>query len=80
MPDESEAATLWHQASIVRIFLDELEERAKKTLGEHELPAETRDWFSWARNRTDAADPVLRTADKSVAENSSLHEWSYRDH
>jgi hypothetical protein len=74
-----ELATLSRQASIVHIFLDELEERTKKALGEDELPAEIRDWFSWARNRTDATDPVLRTADKLVAENSSLHEWSYRD-
>jgi hypothetical protein len=74
-----ELATLSRQASIVRNFLDELEERAKKTLGENEMPEETRNWFSWARNRADAADPVLRAADKLVAENSSLHEWSYRD-
>jgi hypothetical protein len=67
------------EASIVRSFLDELEERAKKTLGEHELSTEVRDWFSWARKRTDAADPALRAADNLVAENSALHEWSYRD-
>jgi hypothetical protein len=55
-----ELATLSRQASIVRIFLDELEERAKKTVGEHELPAEIRGWFSWARNRADAADPAFK--------------------
>ena len=60
-------------------FLDELEERTKKALGEDELPAEIRDWFSWARNRTDAADPAFKSAAAVVAENSSLHEWSYRD-
>jgi len=75
----SELAMASRQASIVRTFLDELEERAKKTAGEHELPAEVRDWFSWARNRADAADPVFRAADNLVSENSSLHEWSYRD-
>jgi hypothetical protein len=74
-----ELATLSRQATIVRIFIHELEERAKKTLGEHELPAETRDWFSWARNRADAADPAFKSAAAVVAENSSLHEWSYRD-
>jgi hypothetical protein len=74
-----ELALASRQASIVRTFLDELEERAKKTLGEHELPAETRDWFRWARNRTDAADPVFKSAAAIVAENSALHEWSYRD-
>jgi hypothetical protein len=67
------------QASIVRTFLDELEERARKKLGEHELAAETRDWFNWARNRADAADPAFKSATAVVAENSSLHEWSYRD-
>jgi hypothetical protein len=76
----SELAMASRQASIVRGFLDELEERAKKTLGGPELPAKTRNWFSWARNRADAADPVFTAADKLVAENSSLHEWSYRDH
>jgi hypothetical protein len=75
----SELAMASRQASIVRTFLDDLEERAKKTAGEHELPAEVRDWFSWARNRADAADPVFRAADNLIAENSSLHEWSYRD-
>ena len=74
-----ELAILSRQASIVRTFLDQLEERAKKTLGEHEMPAETRDWFSWARNRADAADPAFKSAAAVVAENSSLHEWSYRD-
>jgi len=58
----SELAMASRQASIVRTFLDELEERRKKTLGEHELTAEARDWFSWARNRADAADPVFRAA------------------
>ena len=57
----------------------ELEERAKNTVGEHELPAEIRDWFSWARNRAEAADPAFKSATAVVAENSSLHEWSYRD-
>jgi hypothetical protein len=74
-----ELAMASRQASIVHGFLDELEERAKKMLGEHELPAETRDWFSWARKRADAADPVLGAADKLVDENSSINEWSYRD-
>ena len=74
-----ELATLSRQASIVRTFLDELEERAKKTLGENELPAEIRDWFSWARKRADAADPAFKSAAAIVTENSSLHEWSYRD-
>jgi len=31
------------QTNIVRTFLDELKERAKKTMGENELPAETGD-------------------------------------
>ena len=75
----SELAMASRQASIVRTFLDELEERAKKTVGEHELPAEVRNWFNWARNRAYAADPVFRAADNLVFENSSLHEWSYRD-
>jgi hypothetical protein len=75
----SELAMASRQASIVRTFLDELEERAKKTLGEHELPAETRDWFNWARKRADAADPVFSAADKLVAENSSVNEWTYRE-
>jgi hypothetical protein len=75
----SELAMASRQASIVRTFLDELEERRKKTLGEHELTAEARDWFSWARNRADAADPAFKSAAAIVAENSSLHEWSYRD-
>jgi hypothetical protein len=75
----SELAMASRQASIVRGFLDELEERAKKNLGEHELPAETRDWFRWARNRADAADPVFKAADRLVDENSSINEWSYRD-
>jgi hypothetical protein len=66
------------QASIVRTFIDEFEELTKKTLGEHELPAEIRDWFSWARNRAD--DPVFSSADKLVDENSSINEWTYRDH
>ena len=48
-------------------------------LGEHELPAEIRNWFSWARNRADSADPVFSAADKLVDENSSINEWSYRD-
>jgi len=74
-----ELAMASRQASIVRTFLDQLEERAKKTLGEHELPAETRDWFSWARNRAEAADPAFKSAAAVAAENSSLHEWSYRD-
>ncbi len=74
-----ELATLSRQASIVRIFLDELEERAKKPLGENELPAETRDWFGWARNRADAADPVFKSVAAVAAENSSLHERSYSD-
>jgi hypothetical protein len=69
-----ELATLSRQASMVHIFLDELEERAKKTLREHELPAETRDWFSWARNRADAADPTFKSAAVVVAENFSLDE------
>lgn len=73
-------ATLSRQASIVRTLLDELEERAKKALGERELPAATRNWFSWARKRADAADPVLRPADKLIAENASLRKWSYFDH
>jgi hypothetical protein len=67
------------QASIVRGFLDEFEERTKKTLGEHQLPAEIRDWFSWARKRPDAANPVFNSAAAIVAESFSLHEWSYRD-
>ena len=37
------------------------------------------DRFSWARNRADAADPAVKSAAALVAENSSLHEWSYRD-
>jgi hypothetical protein len=74
-----ELATLSRQASIVRTLIDELEERAKKTLGENELPAEIRDWFSWARKRADAADPASKSAAAIVTENSSLHEWSYRD-
>jgi hypothetical protein len=75
----SELAMASRQASIVRTFLDQLEECAKKALGERELSAETRDWFSWARKRADATDPVFIAPDKLVAENSSLHEWSYRD-
>jgi hypothetical protein len=74
-----ELATLSRQASIVRTFVDELEERAKKTLGETELPAKIRDWFSWARRRADAADPAFQSAAGIVAESSSLPEWSYRD-
>jgi hypothetical protein len=74
-----ELAMASRQASIVRTFLNELEERAKKTAGEHELPSEIRDWFSWARLRADAADPAFNSAAAVVAENSSLHEWSYRD-
>jgi hypothetical protein len=75
----SELAMASRHASIVRGFLDELEERAKKTLGEHELRAETREWFSWARKRADAADPVFSAADKLVDENLSTNEWTYRD-
>lgn len=74
-----ELAMASRQASIVRGFLDELEERAKKTAGEHELAAETRDWFSWARNRADAADPVFKLAAAIATENSSINEWTYRD-
>jgi hypothetical protein len=74
-----ELATLSRQANMVRAFLDEFEERAKRKLGEQELPAKMRDWFSWARARADVADPVLRSAATLVVENSSLHEWSYRD-
>ena len=74
-----ELAMASRQAGIVRTFLDELEERAKKTLGEHELPPEIRNWFSWARNRADAADPVFSAAHKVVAENSAINEWTYRD-
>jgi hypothetical protein len=75
----SELAMASRQASIVRTFLDELEDRAKKMVGAVELPAETRNWFSWARKRADAADPVFSAADKLVTENSSINEWSYRD-
>lgn len=75
----SDLAMASRHATIVRTFLDELEERAKKTLGEHELPAETRDWFSWARNRADKADPALTATKQLVAENSSINEWTYRD-
>jgi hypothetical protein len=75
----SEMSMASRQASIVRTFLDELEERARKTAGEHELPAEVRDWFSWARKRADAADPAFKSAAAVVAENSSLREWDYRD-
>lgn len=74
-----ELAMASRQASIVRTFLDELEEHFKKTLGEHELAAEIRDWFSWARKRADAADPVFNAADKLVDENLSTNEWTYRD-
>lgn len=71
----------WHHDRLVSVrgFLDELEERAKKTLGEHELPTEVRDWLSWARKRADAADPAFSAPDKLVAENSTLNEWSYRN-
>ncbi len=48
----SELAMESRQASIVRTFLDQHEERAKKKLGEHGLPAETRNWSSWARNKS----------------------------
>jgi hypothetical protein len=75
----SELAMASRQASIVRTFLDELEDRAKKTAGDHELPAETRDWFSWARNRANKADPALTATNQLVAENSSINEWTYRD-
>jgi len=75
----SELAMASRQASIVRGFLDELEEREKKTLGGHELPPGTRDWFSWARDRADAADPAFKSATAIVAENSSPREWDYRD-
>jgi len=74
-----ELAMASRQASIVRNFLDEFEERTKKTLGEHELPKKIRSWFSWARNRTDTSDPVFSAADKLIDENSSINEWSYRD-
>ena len=67
------------QASIVRTFLDELEVRTKKTLGEHELPAQIRDWFSWPRNRADAADPVFSAAERLVDETYSINGWTYRD-
>ena len=75
----SELATLSRQASIVRTFIDELEERAKKTLGENELPAEIRDWFSWAQKEPTRRKPASKSAAAIVTENSSLHEWSYRD-
>jgi hypothetical protein len=67
-----ELAMASRQAGIVRTFLDQLEERAKNTLGEKELLAGIRDWFSWARNRADAADPAFKPAAAIVTENSSL--------
>ena len=75
----SELAMASRQASIVRGFLDELEERAKKTLGEHGLPVDIHNSICWARKRADAADPAFSALDKLVAENSSLNEWSYRN-
>jgi hypothetical protein len=71
----------WRRVGLVSsaLFLDEFEEHAKKTLGERELPAEIRDWFSWARKRADVADHVFSAAHKVVAENSAINEWTYRD-
>ena len=74
-----ELATLSRQANIVRTFLDELEKRVKKKLGENELQAEIRDWFSWARKKAEAANPAFKSAAAIVSESFSLHEWSYRD-
>jgi len=67
------------RASLIREFIDRLEQRVQSE-NEGEMPAtELQDWFRWARNRADAGDPLLGSPEALIKHNLAITERSYEN-
>jgi hypothetical protein len=64
------------RASLIREFIDRLEQRVR---GENEgrmSATELQNWFSWARDKADAADPLLKSPEALIKHNLTITDQS----
>ena len=64
------------RASLIREFIDRLEQRMHSENGNQPPVAELQDWFRWARDKADAGDPLLRSAETLIKHNLAMTDRS----
>jgi len=67
------------RASLIREFIDRLEQRMHSENGRQMPAAELQDWFIWARGKADAGDPLLRSPEALIKRNLALTDRSYQN-
>jgi hypothetical protein len=64
------------RASLIREFIDRLEQRVRSENEGRLSATELQDWFRWARDKADAGDPLQRSTEALIKHNLDVTERS----